>query len=619
MWVCTSIAFPVDISYDAFNADFKTIANNGYGYFMQVKPGTHKDGSVFPDADDIIANHVSGVLNVVGKPAGIYEYIFVSTEDGFCGMANGEQAVVRVYLVPQPEGFPVLTNVCPGATEKIDFKDFIPPEVRYFIDEMGWKISYTLNGKAIDMPVEAGLQNIGDNVYIYTIDDSEGPFQGKFAAMQSSPYFCPEATAHLTHTVRIRENEGYVIPDKSISFCTDILSLVPETSEILNANLFGYLGSSAPGGKWSVAYRGILTEESLSISDANAESGNVSIPVYLITAFNIDSIIFKYSYKDCMLNDTFTLLTFNFRKSKFTETFVDQERDVCRNLMSGVVELSSIFGFTAPITSGIWYQKVGDDFEEMLYGAVDISEMKSGSLYTFRYDVNSAVDALCLVQGSSTLFQLRMHDLEVANAEVKICKNQFANGVTIDLSRYVPGLNNADRIPQDRIKWKDPAGNEIANPSQYTLKSSEEWQTADTSSYIMHYHYEVQSDCGLYSGSLYISTVDSIGADTQRKIVVCYTDDYAKHIDLFQVLGIVGATGNFELYDDPRNNLGAIIDNPVMSQPNIMDAFASYDEANESETYTFRYIPLKNDTCVTDNMQITIVVTKDVEKNSEFK
>jgi hypothetical protein len=623
MWVCTSIAFPVDISYDAFNVDFKTIAQNGSGYFVQVKPGTHKDGSVFPDADDIVQNHASGVLNVVGKPAGVYEYIFISAEEGFCGMGNGEQAVVRVYLVPQPTGFPVLTNVCPGKTEKVDFNQFIPPELRYFIEEMGWTITYTtLDGKEIDMPVEAGLHNIGDNVYKYTIDDSkEGPFQGKFAATQSSVYLCPEDSAHLTHTVRIRENEEYAIPDKSISFCTDVLSLVPETKEVLSANLFGYLGSSAPDGKWSIEYKGNLTESDIWVDET---TGDARIPTMLITTFNIDNIIFKYSYKDCMANDMSTLLTFNFNKSTFSETFVEvQKRDVCRNLMSGVVELSSIFGFTAPLTSGIWHQQVEDgEFEEMLYGAVDISEMKSGSLYTFRYDVNSAVDAMCLVQGSSTLFQLRMHDLEVANAEARICKTQFANGVTIDLSRYVPGLNDASRIPPDRITWKDTADAIIANPSAYQLKSSADWQTADTSTYKMHYKYEVESDCGLYSGSLYISTIDSVGVDTVRKIVVCYTDDYAKHIDLYQVLGIVGASGNFELFDDPVNNAGTKIDDPVMTEPNVMDAHASFDEANESETYVFRYVPSgggTNDTCVRDNMQITIVVTKYIENESEFK
>jgi hypothetical protein len=615
MWVCTSIAFPVDISYDAFNVDFKTIVHGGHGYFIQVKPGTHTDGSSLPDADNIIWDHASGVMNVVGKPAGVYEFIFVSTSDDFCGMANGEQSVVRVYLAPQPVGFSVLTNLCPGTTEKVDFNRFIPPELRYFINEVGWTLTYTCDDKVVEMPIEAGLFNVGDNVYSYTINDTAGPFKGKYKAMQSSVYACPEASASLTHTVRIRENEEYAIPNKSISFCTDVLSLVPETATTLNTNLFSYLGSSVPAGKWSIHYAKDLDDRNFELDEAthaaNKVSGDVKIPVWLITG-EIDSIIFKYSYKDCMANDTFTLLTFNFNKETFTKTFVEQERDICRNLMSGVVELSSIFGFTAPLTSGIWFQKNGEEFEEMLYGVVDISEMKSGSLYTFRYNTNSAIDALCLVEGTSTEFHLRLQDLAVANAEAKICKAQLKAGVIIDLSRYVPGLNDTARIAPSKIIWRDTAGVVINTPDKYMLKAGADWQTADTSTYKMRYQYEVKSDCGPYTGSLYISTIDSISSDTLRKVVVCYTDDYAKHIDLHQVLGIVGASGKFIRIVVPSGKDEDKLDN--IEATGIMNAFELFDTTKESETYTFRYLPdLTKDTCVKKEAEITVVVTKYVE------
>jgi hypothetical protein len=590
-------------------------------------PGAHTNGDALPDAGDIIQSHVSGVMNVTGKPAGVYEYIFVSTSnDGFCGMSNGEQSVVRIYLVPQPVSFPVLTNVCPGTRESIDFNKFIPPEMKYFIDEMGWTLSYTLDGKSVNLPVIASLSNVGNNVYRYTINDGSGPFMGKYLAMKSSAYFCPEDSAYLTHTVRIRENEEYAIPDKEISFCTEVLGLVPETSTVLTTDLFGYLGSSAPNGKWSIEYKGNLNSSDIPI---NETSGVVKIPIALLTMFygtpaQIDSVVFKYSYKDCMEKDTFTLLTFNFNSTKFAGTFVEQERDVCRNLTSGVVELSSIFGFTVPLTSGVWNQETEDGkFEEMLYGAVDISEMHSGSLYTFRYDVNSSVDALCMIQGSSTLFHLRMHDLEVANAEVKICKKQFGDGVTIDLSRYVPGLNDAERISPERITWRDTAGVVISNPNRYTLKSTAAWQTADTSLYTMQYQYEVRSDCGPYTGNLYISAVDSLSSKIERKIIICYTDDYASHVDIFQILGIVGATGSFSLCDDPVNEKGQKIPqheklNDVVST-GIMDASDMYDTNNESETYTFCYLPGRNEPCVPDDIKVTVIITKNVRDNSEFK
>jgi hypothetical protein len=619
----------------------------GEGYFIQIEPGSHTNGE--GDPNNIIESHARGVINVVGKPAGIYEYVFVSTSDNFCGMTYGKQSIVRVYLVPQPTGFPVLTNVCPGKTESINFDNFIPPEILYFIKEVGWTITYTLNGRTVDMPVETGLSNVGNTEYRYTFNDSRGPFAEVYSGMKNSPYFCPEDSASLTHTVRIRDGEEYTIPNKSISFCTDALRLVPETSTILNTNLFGYLGSSAPNGEWSIESSDVINPSELQI---NRTTGDVSIPIGTIASFQgigtpDINIVFKYSYKNCAATDadafnTFTLLTFDFDKSDFTSTFngVQGPHDVCRNLMSGVVELSSIFGFTAPLTSGVWFRKEGNEFNEMLYGAVDITQMKSGSLYTFRYDVSSAVDALCMAEGSSTVFEIRMRDLEnsnAANAAVNICKQQFKEGMTIDLSRYVPGLNDTNRIDPAKVIWRDTVGVQINNPTAYRLQSNAEWQTSDTSTYRMQLKYEVQSDCGPYSGNLIISTVDSIGTDTIRNVLICYTDDYAKHVDLFQLLGIV--------VDNNTNNNGSFIlfsavavngnqttifypDLGDIETTGIMNAYEIYNDhkiqnggrGNAREEYTFRYLPVPGRTgCIPSNMQITIVVTEYVEDNSDFK
>jgi hypothetical protein len=597
------------------------VVQGGHGYFVQVKPGRHTDGSHLPDpnSDIVIEDNVKGVLNVAGKPAGIYEYIFISTDnEGFCGMLKDEQSVVRVYLVPQPTGFPALTNVCPGETASVNFNDFIPHEIRYFLDEMGWTISYFREGKPVEMPFEAGLSQVGNTTYQYVINDNSGEFRGKYSELKSSVYRCPEDTASLTHTVRVREGGEYAIPNKSISFCTDALRLVSETWPKFDTRLFGYLGSSMPNGKWSIEYRGqLLYPGEIWVQE---DTGRAVINLEAVEMMNVDSVVFKYSYKDCMAKDTFTLLTFNFSKTGFNSTFVEKEQDVCRNLMSGVVELSSIFGFTVPLTSGIWYEKNSEgDFVEMLYGAADLSEMNPGSLYQYRYDVNAAVDSLCLIQGSQTVFGLRMLDFAASNSEIKICKSQFSYGVQLDLSRYVPGLSS---IGNATVTWFDGDAAAISNPQNYMLRSAVELPPEKDT--IMRYHYDVKSDCGVYSGDLYISTVDSIGSDTARRIVICYTDDYASHVDLFQIMGIAGASGNFELCDDPVNNNGATITVPAevvaeISRTGIVNMTDLFNPANEKETYTFCYSSGRNDTCMKGKMEITVEVTRNIERDTEFK
>jgi hypothetical protein len=297
--------------------------------------------------------------------------------------------------------------------------------------------------------------------------------------------------------------------------------------------------------------------------------------------------------------------------------------------MSGEVELSSVFGFTAPLTSGIWYQDttMNMDYKEMLYGKVDISDMRTGSLYRFRYDVNAAVDSMCLVQGSSTVFNLKVYDLSVASGEVKICKEQFKSGMTVDLSRYVPGLSDTGRIDPKKTVWKDNTGAIISDPGNYRLIAAE-GQADDTSTYKTVYRYEVRSDCGLYAGNLYVSAVDSLSSDTARNIVICYTDDYAEHVDLFQILGIAvdknSPSGYFELYN-AVNNKGAEITLATsvldgIKQNGKINVSTLFNEANDSETYTFGYLPNTNsNSCVSNKMKITIIVTKNVKEDSQFE
>jgi hypothetical protein len=616
LWVCSSIAFPIDIAYDAFNIDFKAVIEGKHGYFIQVIPGKYKDGhAVLPseDSDTIILNPAKGVLSVLGKPAGVYEYIFVSTDDDFCGMSNDEKAVVRVYIVPQPTGFPVLTNLCPGQEEDVDFSQFIPAEIKYFIDEMGWTLSFKGNdGKDVTMPVKANLSNVGNNVYQYTINDDAGDFRGRYDSLQKGIYYCPEDSAYLTHTVRIREGAEYAIPDKKIAFCTDVLKSVPETFPYLNINLFSYMGTAVSDGTWSLQSNISFSSQDYSLDPV---TGDVKIPWNLLVSFYApqDSIIFKYSYKNCEQNDVSTTLTFNFNPAEFQEAFSDAERDICRNLVSGVVDLASLFGFTVPLTSGIWYEKIGEEFQEMLYGAVDLSDKISGSLYTYRFDVSNSIDELCLVQGTQDLFNLRIHDVSISNAEIQLCKLQYRDGIIVDLFRYVPGLNDETRIDPNKVTWRDPNGIIISTPRTYRFKSTEDWEVADTSSYTMPYRFEVTSDCGPFSGYLYVTPVDSIRHDMHKKIQVCYTDEYASYIDLFQILGIAGASGNFILCEDPKP-AGKVIPSEIqqrIEQTGIMNANALFNENNTIEEYTFCYAPA-SDSCIPSGAKVTIIVTKNV-------
>jgi hypothetical protein len=631
LWICTSIAFPVDISYDVFNVDFKTITVNNSGYFVQVTPGMYTDSDDVLRDDIVVEKLTGGVLNVVGMPAGVYEFVFVSQTDDFCGLSRGEKAIVRVYLVPQLTSFPLLTNVCPGSVDSVDFNKYIPSEIRQFVDKVGWKFSYTRDGQSVSMPVKVGMVNgkliLGNNIYHYTIDDSHGEYKDKYTEMQNSEYACPEGSVYLMHTIKIREGSEYVIPDKTVSFCKDILRRTPETWPHLNVNLFSYLGSSVPEeteGTWSVenvgTYPAIYFDSWF--GELDPVSGDVTIPLDAMDAVGHDAdyIVFKYNYQACLMDGS-VLLTFKFDNESFLETFEGNEgnRAICRNLMSGQVELSSLFGFSVPLTSGMWYEKVGpQEFKEKLYGMIDISEMLVDSTYTFRYSVNQAIDSMCLSGITSADFNLRIKDLSLANGAFQICKAQFNSGVTINLLQYIPGLDPVKISPSD-ISWEADEEIEfvLVSPGKYNIKASE--PIPEDSTYRTQLRYKVQTDCGLVAGNIQVSTIDSIGSQ-HRTIQVCYTDQYAHHIDLYQILGVAGLKGVFELRSavGERNGFTGNITLPdaikeEIEWTGIIDAYKLFiGRSDDVQIYKFRYMPANSDVCVasTANIEIELKITK---------
>ena len=618
IWICSSISFPVDISYDVFHVAFQTIVSGKYGYFVQVHPGVHTDGADPIDPNVVIQNNASGVFNPVGKPAGVYEFVFVTKKNGFCGMNEDEQAVIRIYLVPQPVGFPVLTNLCPGETVDVNLSHYIPTEVKYFIDEMDWKLKY----KAKDasqfsaMPLSVGLNSVGSNVYEYYIDDSQGNFSGKYAAMKNSPYWCPMDSAFVTHTVRIRDGQDFTIPDKEISYCIQTLLSVPETSLTFHVDLRSLLGTSVKDGKWSVEIPnagGIPLPVTAFIPDAS-KSDSVTIPVSAIQLFSLPyELKFKYIYSNCAGTKDTTILKVTITDD-FTSVIKDENKaDVCRNLVSGVLDLPSVFGFSVPLTSGVWYQEIGGVFEEMVHSSVDISGFDAGSTYTYRYDISNAIDAgLCKVTGDTAYFHLRIQDAEnVPNAEAQVCEKMFENGITMNLTKYVPLLNDPSRVDASQVKWYDPAGTLIVDPSNYAIKAGT-GELHDTANVIKKFKYELDSQCGIATGYLFVTAVDSIPKNLETTITICYTDDYAYNINLYQASGIAGLKGLFEFRPSegmPNNkNLGANFD----SSTGVLNANAAFDGENNSsdtETYVFVYRPASGE-CINGDMKIKVIVTK---------
>jgi hypothetical protein len=616
LWVCTSNVFPIDLSLNAFGIGYNSLT----GHYVQIKtPGSYTDGNINP----VPGTTVSGVFNPTGRPAGIYEFVYVSDVANFCGMGLGEKSIVRLYLVPELVGSAILSNICAGEAFDVKLADYLPYEIKNFVDSAGWQVQFYDSKTNAPLSVSAAsLANLGLHNYYYKIDDSGvGSFSGKYMfgirqIPQSSPayfkheplYACADS-GHLTHTVKIRDSIMLVQDTVKVTFCTQSLMSVPESRDRFVVNLSNILGINGKDGSWT-------TNHSQPLQVILSTDGYAKINMTYVSV-GMTEFFFYYNFKNCGgSNDTATVHV-NFTDD-LSSVIVSDTGTICRNLGTGTLDLGLFFGFSVPNTAGVWmdiYKKntVGIDYE-ILSGSIDLSELKVGSLYEYQYRVHPSSLDLCQTGvGYNDIladYYLKVRDVEVLSGSAQICRSLFNSGTYINLYDYVPGLGNPNLVDPSEVTWTAPDGTHIpaADVTNYRLQGTAN-KNKDT---ILNFSFVYANDCGRAPGNLYIGFLDSIPHGTNRVLQLCYTDDYAKYVNLFQVLGYAGLKGTFELESTvPAGKSIEWID----QAKGIFNAADTFDPANAEEEYTFIY---KRDpseaNCAPDNLRITVIVTRNLEQ-----
>ena len=587
-WICTSVAFPIDLSLNAFEVNYTPKT----GRYFQIEPGSHKDGSL-----PVSGTRVSGIFNVTGRQAGIYEFVYISDVNDFCGMGLGDKSLVRLYLVPELKDFSLLVNICPDHDFTVDLTDYLPYEIKNFADSVGWKIFFTET-------VRASRSTIGSKTYTYSIDDGSGQFRGKFNSMKRN-YSC-RSQAVATVNVKIVQDE-IIIPPREVSFCIENLLTYNETSSFFTVNLGSLLGVVVKDGKWESVLQGYAE-----ITDDDAGIAKINVGLINLTNQTMPfPVMFNYRYKNCNDEDRTTSVTVMLEGDLVSKISGGDTSVACRNFGSGIINLELFYGFAVPATSGVWIdmqKKIKDDMNsEMKTPEVDLMLLEPGSVYNYRYMINPTSVNLCGTGMSGTEiiwadYYLRVRDAEVLSSEAKICKSLYGTGVNINLQNYVAGLDTT------QVYWT-LNGTPINNPREYRLQG-----TADTT---LKFDFSyVAGECGVSRGSLYLSTTDSI-ATTDKVIQVCFTDDYAKNINLFQVLGIAGLEGRFEV--DSTVPTKDLIASEAFDGHSILNAYKAFDIDNSVERYTFKYVPSSTgitdneSSCVRGELKVTVIVTKHVQ------
>lgn len=615
MWLCSSLGFPVDVSYDAFRTHYSL----EYGFFSQVEPGNPKQ---------TIKDNVSGIFNVAGRSAGVYEFVFTSEINDFCLMDKGQQSVVRVYLVPDLRPFTVLSHLCAGEDNTIDLLNYVPYEVKNFADSMGWSLQFYGTDVVDGHLVKSNLSKVGTRNYTYKYDDSKSKVIGGLESMNKvSAYRCAE-TAVATVNVKIHSDE-FKIEDRDVSFCLESLMSVPHNIPLMRLNLSSLLGAYAEAGEWSLSNTG-QAFVSLDKNDAILNLDLIKVQDDKNSILPL-SLGFDYKYMDCKGDLNTARLVVKITK-ELAKLVTDSEKPVCRNRTSGSIDLDTYFGFSVPTTSGEWYFK--DPSQGEIYmptSTVHIDTLKVGSLYDFVYRVHPAVEQLCDLTAQEANFRLRIREAGVLGGVGNICKSSYLDPATrVNLFSYVPGLtdsiNNVEwyscdsngecSLPIDNTKARDYSlldGNDL------------DGNNIDYFQGVRSFLFKYGSECGPVEGKVYLSVIDSLlnKEQSNRKIVLCYTDDWATNVDLNQVFELAGLKKFWTYPTSNQIDLGGRTDiwKPDTNPPvfNARKAFELASAALPSQNefaFVFEYDPDPKE-CIVGKLTLTIVVTRDVVKPLE--
>lgn len=597
LWMCSSNAVIIDMALEAFG-----VSVSSEGEWYELIPGEYikaKDASLnplHPNASDMVSTApVSNIFNVTGRGYGVYEFLYKNKTPNFCGMVENDQAIFRIYIVPELTGFSVNTQICEGVSQQVDLTANIPVEVKNFANKMGWTFDFLYAGNPVTMPLTVSTPGLKQ--YTYTINDNAGNFAGKYDALTAATniYKCSDY-ATVSHSVSLSTDAVITPPDKKeLSYCLANLKLQYPTTYELDLN--GILNFTAPNGKWGTTAAGSVASVSL-LGVATIQTGTIPVNT---------TVTFEYEFDNCDGTKGKAYVELTFGDDTTLNTIIDnQNRTVCRNFAAGEVSLLNLLGLSVPSTAGTW---INPDNTINHNGQINLAQLNTGRAYAYQYNVSTAAaNDLCNITNYTANLVLTVDDVDAINSgQAQICKSIYDAGTsTINLGTFVLGL------PSSNVTWSafnPSSGNfdtPIADPTQYPVN--------DTSLVvgINMFKFEYSSVCGHAEGKLYLTVTDRITNYRDKELKYCVTDVGAYAVNLEGILSVAGLQGTWIVDSSSDNVDAANFDGKVFngSQQYLDNGLT----APSVGTFIFRYQPVSGgEPCIGDEeVTLTIIITPDI-------
>ncbi len=377
---------------------------------------------------------VSNVFNLVGKPVGVYAFVFTATNSSCLGY--GEKVLVKVVIKEVAIDKSHTLNLCPGATFT-----FTPQKV---ISSMLTDVVFDATGVVLSPP--AALSGTAPNQTILIPDGYEGVFELNYKSNDAAN--CNNS-AVLTVTVK-QGVDGFGLLNNTALYCS---ASIPDV-----INLTTLAGASANDGKWSLQTTPAQT------GVAVTADGDVTFTTDPVEA---KDYIFEYTYKNCEATSTDVKETFTLTVSDdLSSSFTDTNKSICKSDNPNRIYDLMVdgFGLNVPSNSGTWTVKqepAGNVGLDITNGQLAIKDIRIGE-YIFNFSFSNAATELCNLAGMSKDLTLTVGDLSgsaVADGRTKLCVDQVSSASgNFTLTDFVVGLDGVNDVD-----WVGPTGTTITN------------------------------------------------------------------------------------------------------------------------------------------------------------
>ncbi|WP_430817711.1 hypothetical protein [Carboxylicivirga sp. RSCT41] len=527
--------------------------STGGGVWNEVDPANNTT---------ILHSDVSNIFLAMNRMPGEYHFVFTAKNNP-C-LADGETALAKVTIIENPLSSSATILLCANDAPELTLSNYLPAGIQgltvTFYDASGTEVT--------DGEYEVAASFEGDINFSYEV---------------SGGAMC-NTEAKLTLIIEREATITDLPGSKTLEVCKTAIPASVNLNAVLGYNI---------SGEWAV-------DNSATVGGATGATVSGSMVDLSGLTFTGDaaSITYKLTPTTDECYETYTpSVTISIEDDLSgvgAETI-----EVCKTASpQGYINLMEVLGINVPVNVGQWRLVNDASPVDVQDGIFELADARAGD-YVYKYEVSNAADICGLVDAQVTI---EVSDIsEAYDGEVQVCAG--GQGVSVTLDNYILGLPSG-------AKWYEGLAAEGTELASSTITTS-----ADPGMYAYTYSYDA-GPCGNASGHLYVTVTDELTNFKDKVVEFCLTDNGTDAINLDQILGVAGVSGDWEFVSGSSTSGHTANEIAAYMTDNVFNANAAAGAettdtntgvTKNTGTYVFKFTAGAG-SCIEEDSEATITI-----------